>query len=82
MIVKSVKALGYIKTRPKAHKLEGITTKSHGGFVVASLPKSYPMNAPQKRVAAAAIACGIKKGISRGDLVNKMRTCIPGQFGK
>jgi hypothetical protein len=40
------------------------------------------MTAPQRKIKDAAKTCGIKKGISRGDLVNKMRTCIPGQFGR
>lgn len=82
MIIKSISAIGYVKSRPKAHKLEGITTRQHAGFVVSSFPKPYPMNAPQKKVKAAAQACGLKKGMSRGDLVQKMRSCIPGQFGR
>jgi len=82
MIIKNLKALGYAKTRPKAHRLEGITTRSHPGYVIASYPKAYPMTAPQKRVKAAASACGIHKGMSRASLVDAMRTCIPGQFGR
>lgn len=73
---------GYIKSRPGPHKLEGITTKQHEGYVLAKFPRDYPMTAPQRKIKDAAKTCGIKKGISRGDLVNKMRTCIPGQFGR
>jgi hypothetical protein len=80
MILKS--APGYIKTRPRPHKLEGITTKQHEGFVMAKYPKAYPITAPQRKVRDAARTCGIKKGMSRNDLVNKMRSCIPGQFGR
>ena len=82
MIVKNFRTVGYLKSRPKAHKLEGITTKQHAGMVIAANPKPYKMNSAQRRVAEAAKACGIKKGMSRGDLVSKMRTCIPGQFGR
>jgi hypothetical protein len=78
MILKT--APGYIKTRPRPHRLEGITTKQHEGFVLAKYPKPYPITAPQRKVRDAARSCGIKKGMSRGDLVNKMRTCIPDQF--
>ena len=80
MIVESVKDLGYAKRRPRAHKLEGITTKTHPGYVIASYPRDYPMTSQQRKVRDAAKTCGIKKGMSRGDLVNKMRTCIPDQF--
>ena len=80
MILKNLRAVGYIKSRPKAHKLEGITTKQHAGFVLSSLPKPYPLNSAQKRVKDAAAACGIKKGMSRAALVTAMHTCIPGKF--
>jgi hypothetical protein len=78
MIVESMPLV--IKRRPGPHKLEGITTKQHPGFVLAKFPRDYPITAPQRKVRDAAKTCGIKKGMSRGDLVNKMRTCIPDQF--
>ncbi len=71
----------YVKQRPKSHKLEGVTTKTHPGFVISRMPRKYKLNAPQRRVKDAAKACGIKTGMSRADLVTKMRTCIPQQFG-
>jgi hypothetical protein len=80
MIVDSIKDLGYAKRRPRAHKLEGITTKTHAGFVIASYPRDYPKTAQQKKVGEAAKSCGIKKGMSRSALVTAMRTCIPGKF--
>ncbi len=73
---------GYIKSRPRPHKLEGITTRQHEGYVLAKFPKDYPLTAPQRKVKNAASTCGIRKGISRRELVDKMRTCIPGQFGR
>lgn len=80
MIIKNFKTVGYLKSRPKAHKLEGITTKQHAGMVIAANPKPYPINSAQKRVRDAAKACGIKKGMSRSALVDAMRTCIPTKF--
>lgn len=80
MIIANVRQFGYFKSRPKSHKLEGITTTQHAGMVLSSYPKPYPMNAPQKRVRDAAKACGIKKGMSRSALVGAMVDCIPGKF--
>ena len=82
MIIKNLKALGYAKTRPRSHRLENITTRQHPGYVIASYPKDYPLTTPQRRVKEAARSCGIHKGMSRSALVDAMRTCIPGQFGK
>ena len=79
MILKSASGY-YLKSRPRPHRLEGITTKQHAGFVLSRLPKPYPLNGPQKRVREAARACGIKTGMSRAALVTAMRTCIPGKF--
>jgi len=80
MIIKNIGILGYKKSRPKSHKLEGITTRQHPGMVLASYPKPYPLTAPQKRIREAARACGIKKGMSRSALVDAMVNCIPGKF--
>ena len=82
MIITSFRSVGYLKSRPRAHKLEGITTKQHAGMVIAANPKPYPINSAQKAVRDAARSCGIKKGMRRAALVTAMRTCIPGKFGK
>jgi hypothetical protein len=79
MILKSMTGM-YLKTRPKAHRLEGITTKQHAGFVLARLPKSYPMTSQQRKVKDAARSCGIHTGISRSALVTAMRDCMPGKI--
>lgn len=71
---------GYIKSRPRAHKLEGYTTRQHEGYVLAKYPKDYPITAPQRKVRDAAKSCGIHKGMSRKALVDSMKTCIPGKF--
>lgn len=68
--------VGYIKRRPRAHKLEGITTKQHAGFVLAQYPRPYPKTSQQRKVSNVAAECGIKKGISRRDLVSKMIDCV------
>ena len=70
----------YIKGRPKAHRMEGITTRQHAGFVLSRLPKDYPLTSQQRRVKEAAKACGIHSGISRSALITAMRDCIPGKF--
>lgn len=81
MIFPSMRAAGfYMKSRPKPHRLENITTTQHPGVVAASLPRDYPMTSQQKKVKEAARACGIHTGISRAALVTAMKTCIPGKF--
>ena len=72
----------YIKGRPGPHRLEGVTTKRHAGFVLSRLPKAYPLTSQQRRVKDAAAACGIKPGISRSALVTAMRTCVSGKMRK
>jgi hypothetical protein len=80
MIVESIKDLGYAKRRPKSHKMEGITTKTHPGYVISSYPRPYPMTSQQKKVKEAAKSCGIKKGMTRKSLVDKMINCVSGKF--
>ncbi len=67
---------GYVKRRPAPHKLGNITTRQHSGFVLAKYPKDYPRTAQQRKVASVAADCGIKKGISRNDLISKMIDCV------
>ena len=67
---------GYIKSRPKAHKLEDITTTRHSGYVLAKFPRDYPLTSPQRKVKSVAAECGIKTGISRRELVHKMIDCV------
>jgi hypothetical protein len=52
------------------------------GFVLGSRPRRYRTTESQKRIAEAAKFCGITKGISREELVDKMKTCIPEYFRK
>lgn len=66
----------YLKQRPGPHRLGNIITKRNPGFVLARLPKHYPITSQQRKVREVAENCGIKPGISRNDLVDKMRTCV------
>lgn len=68
--------IGYIKSRPRPHKLEDITTKQHSGFVLASYPRDYPLTPQQKKVKNVASECGLKTGMNRRDLVHKMIDCV------
>lgn len=67
---------GYVKRRPASHKLEDIQTAQHSGFVLAKYPRDYPLTAPQRKMRNVAAECGIKKGISRRELVHKMIDCV------
>lgn len=68
--------VGYVKRRPRPHRLEDITTRQHSGFVLASYPRPYPLTRMQKKVKDVAAECGIKTGISRRDLIHKMIDCV------
>lgn len=68
--------VGYVKRRPRAHKLDDITTRQHSGFVMSSYPRKYPLTRMQKKVKDVASECGIKTGMSRRDLVHKMIDCV------
>jgi hypothetical protein len=50
------------------------------GFVLSSRPRRYKTTPQQKRVSEAAEHCGIKKGITRAELVDAMTNCIPEYF--
>ncbi|MDM7913240.1 MAG: hypothetical protein QUS09_09100 [Methanotrichaceae archaeon] len=68
--------IGYVKRRPRPHRLEDIMTKRHTGYVLSMYPSPYPMTAMQKKVKSVAAECGIKTGISRKDLIHKMIDCV------
>ena len=46
-------------------------------LILRSRPKPYALTKQQLLFKEAMAYCEIKKGISRGDLVNAMRSCIP-----
>lgn len=55
-------------------------TKSKAGFVISRRPRRYKTTQPQLDFKDAAKFCGIEKGISRTDLQDRMRNCIPKFF--
>lgn len=51
------------------------------GLYIASAPRAYPITAPQRKVKDCAAKCGIKAGMSKTDLMTKMKSCVPTCFG-
>jgi len=51
-------------------------------FIVKRKPKPYALTEQQEVFKEALESCGIKKGITRAELVNAMRTCIPKFYEK
>jgi len=49
----------------------------HHGFALRLLPKRYPRTPPQQKLIDALKFCGIKKGISKTELMLKMKECLP-----
>jgi hypothetical protein len=66
------------KRRPKTYKARDAAYQVGGnrGYYIASLPRSYPMTSQQRKVANVASECGIRPGISKSDLMNKMKDCV------
>lgn len=66
------------KRRPKRYKARDAAYAVGGnkGRYIASLPRDYPMTRQQARVKDVATECGIKPGISKADLMNKMKDCV------
>lgn len=66
------------KRRPSAYKARdaAYTVGGNAGFYIASRPRPYPMTPQQKKVKSVAEECGIKSGISKADLQNKMKDCV------
>jgi hypothetical protein len=66
------------KRRPKAYKAKDAPYMVGGnrGFYIASLPRPYPLTPQQKKVKEVAKACGIKKGMSKADLMKAMVDCV------
>ena len=50
------------------------------GFTLRQLPKEYPMTKQQQKLRDALEFCGIKKGISKMELMEKMKNCLPEYF--
>jgi len=56
----------------------------HSGFIVTirPRPKRYKKTPQQEKIAEAAKACGIRKGMSRSELIKAMRECLPRYFSE
>lgn len=74
----------YKKGAPKRYKAKDApyAVGGKGGIIISMRPRPYPQTAQQKKVGAAAKACGIKSGISKAALMTAMKDCLPGKFGK
>jgi len=66
------------KRRPKAYKARdaAYVVGGNNGYYIASLPRPYPMNSPQRKIAALADLCKITKGIQKAALQNAMKGCV------
>jgi len=51
-------------------------------LIVKKLPKSYPLLPQQQLLKEASTACGIKKGMTRAELIASMTNCIPEFYRK
>lgn len=55
-------------------------TGSHRGYQLKQRPKKYSGLPQQQKLIDASKFCGIKKGISKRELMDKMVNCIPRYF--
>jgi len=49
-------------------------------FYVRKRPAPHPLSEHQKDLIEASQECGIQKGITRGELVDKMVHCVPEKY--
>lgn len=70
------------RTRPRRYKAKDAPYPVGGnsGIYLASFPRPYPKTSQQRKIGDAARACGIKAGISKGELMKAMKECIPTKF--
>ena len=52
-------------------------TRQRPVLVARRRPRPYPLTPQQEVFRQAAAYCGIRQGMSRAELVEKMRNCIP-----
>jgi len=66
------------KRRPKSYKARdaAYAVGGNNGYYIASLPRPYPMNGPQRKIAALADLCKITKGIKKAELQTQMKGCV------
>jgi len=78
MVIKSISSVFHLRKRPSSYRAHDAAYSTGGkkGFYLASYPRPYPLTPQQRRVADAANACGIRKGMSKRDLQTAMVECI------
>jgi len=66
------------KRRPKAYKAKdaAYSVGGNNGYYIAALPRPYPKNDPQKKIAKLAEQCKIKRGMSKSELQKSMKDCL------
>lgn len=52
----------------------------HRGYSIKRRPRKYPRTRQQQKLVDALDFCGIKKGIPKYQLMEKMKNCIPQFF--
>lgn len=58
------------------------TSGGKAGAVVKKRPGQYPRTPQQKLFSKVAAICGITKGISKKELMDAMKTCVPRVYEK
>ena len=68
----------YKKGAPKRYRARdaAYAVGGNGGIIISFKPRPYPMTRQQARVRDVAEKCGIKSGMSKADLMNKMKDCV------
>jgi len=66
------------KSRPKRYKARdaAYAVGGNAGMYIAARPRPYPMTRQQVRVKDVAEKCGIKAGMTKSDLMTKMKDCV------
>jgi len=57
-------------------------TRERKLFIVRERPRRYPQTPQQERFKLASKACGIRRGMSREELIKAMMECLPNYFKK
>lgn len=52
----------------------------HRGYSIRLRPRRYPRTVQQQRFVGALVACGIRKGVTKKELQDKMVNCLPEYF--
>lgn len=66
------------KRRPKRYHAKDApySTGGNRGYYIASLPRPYPKNLPQRIITKLASMCKITRGMGKKDLMSAMKDCV------